>query len=61
VESAGVLGTFASSGEIPPQGPRVMSRAGCGMSHGDRGELGSSMCEAAMSGGTKEGDKRGFK
>jgi len=28
------------------------------MSHGDRGELDSSMCEAAMSGGTKEGDKR---
>jgi len=28
----------------------------CGKSHGDRGELESSMCEAAMSGGTKEGD-----
>ena len=28
------------------------------MPHGDRGELESSMCEAAMSGGTKEGGKR---
>ena len=31
------------------------------MSHGDRGELESGMCEAAMSGGTEVNDKQSYK